>query len=132
VDRVKIFAVELREVPCCNASTAPKLSVSDTTQGENNMAIIANTQAAAQLGSSMGMRMSTDLPKCPSAGDTKSSQISTEMQTFLSAAHTEITTYNKSVDALREGCTAAPKAVDTTDRAGAGIVNNSTGGIFTV
>jgi hypothetical protein len=97
------------------------------------MAIQANTQAAAQLGSSMGMHMSTDLPKCPSGGDTKSTQISTELKSFLSAAHNEITTYNKSVDALREGCTAAPKAVDATDHAGAGIVNNSTDGrVFTI
>lgn len=97
------------------------------------MVIQADTQAAAQLGSSMGMHQSTDLPKCPGGSDTKSSQISTELKSFLSAAHNEITTYNKSVDALREGCTAAPQAVDTTDRAGAGIVNNSTdGGVFTI
>jgi hypothetical protein len=97
------------------------------------MVIQANTQTAAQLGSSMGMPLSTDLPKCPSGDDTKSSQISTEMKAFLSAAHNEITTYNKSVDALREGCKAAPQAVDATDHAGAGIVNNSTGGdVFTI
>jgi hypothetical protein len=97
------------------------------------MVIQANTQAAAQLGSSIGMHLSTEMPKSPTGGDTKSTQISTELKTFLSAAHNEITTYNKSVDALREGCTAAPQSVDATDRAGAGIVNNSTDGrVFTV
>src|ERR1700753_3920865 len=92
------------------------------------MAIVANTQVAAQLGAAMGTPLSTDLPKCPSGADTKSTQISTAMNTFLSAAHNEITTYNKSVDALREGCKAEQQSVDASNRAGAAIVNNSTGG----
>jgi hypothetical protein len=90
------------------------------------MAIDANTDTAARLGQSMGQHMPTDLPRSPSGGDTKSTQISTALNAFLGTAKTEISTYNKSVDALREGCTSAPQSIDATDRAGADLVNNST------
>lgn len=95
--------------------------------------IRGNTAAGASAGASIGMHLSTDLPKCPTGGDTKSTQIATELNAFIDAAHTEINTYNQSVGALRAGTTAAPKGVDATDQSGADIVNSSgQGGTYTI
>ncbi len=89
--------------------------------------IRGETDAGAAIGTSTGMPLSADFPTSPTGADTKSAQIATELTAFLRAGHADTTTYNESLDALREGLTAAPQAIEATDQAGAAGISNSGG-----
>ncbi|MCZ0730655.1 hypothetical protein [Mycolicibacterium iranicum] len=95
------------------------------------MAIRGETTAGAQAGASVGMHLSSDFPEVPTGADTKSAAIAAELQSFVTAISTDITTYNTSLDQAREGMVAAPRRVDAADREGAAVIQSS-GGTYTI
>jgi len=95
------------------------------------VSIRGNTTTGAAAGASAGMHLSTDFPSSPTGADTKSTAIAGELNAFLKTAQLETTTYNTSVDTLREGLVAAPQAVDATDAAGAAGIEGS-GEVYTI
>lgn len=77
------------------------------------------------------MHLPTDFPSSPTGTDTKSAAIAGELNAFLKTAQAETTTYNTSVDTLREGLVAAPEAVEATDQNGAAGISAS-GEVYTI
>jgi hypothetical protein len=93
------------------------------------MNIRGNTDAGAAAGASALKHLTTDFPESPTGTDTKSVAIASALSEFLHHAETETETFNASVDTLRSGLVAAPKAVQQTDAAGAATVAES-GGVY--
>ena len=91
------------------------------------MAIRGDTTAGAQAAHSASMHLSTDTPEIPTGSDTKSTAISTALQGIVDTGKTETTTYNTSVDQLREGLAAAPDRITAADQQGAATVDQSGG-----
>ena len=89
--------------------------------------IRGETEAGAAIGAAAAMPLPADFPASPSGADTKSAAIATELTAFLNAGRADTAIYNQSVDALREGLTAAPQAVEAADQSGAAGISNSGG-----
>ncbi len=89
------------------------------------MAVRGESAAGAVAGASVGMHLTADFPPVLTGADSKSAAIATELQGFVTAISTDITTYNSSLDQVREGITAACQRVDVGDRAGADGIENS-------